>query len=220
MQVHSKGTMLDIVQAQTDLFWANQFVVSTMWVRAAAQDFVFVPELDGSPIRDAGANEQQIFFFITVADYFFHNFRARPNKAHFTLQHVQQLRQFVKLIFPQKVSGSCDARVICRCLGPADLFGIQHHGAQLADAKGPPQTTSAYPAIKHRPWGVEGDPYCASRQQWRDNQKSTRGDDDIKKPFHCCLALLSCWSGPVARVDLGRAGLRNTCHRPASVPTP
>src|SRR6266481_251388 len=196
MQVHGKGAMLNIVQPQTNLFRANQLVIGTMRVRAAAQNLIFVAKPDGSPVRNAGANQQQILFFIGVGTYFVHDFGARPDEAHFTLQHVQQLRQFVQLIFAQKVPCPCDPWIIGRGLGSADLFGIKDHGAQFPNAEGTPQTSGAHAPIKHRPGGIESDPYRANCQQRRDQQKSTEGNDNIKESFHCPLPRSSAGAAP------------------------
>src|ERR1044072_4988141 len=64
------------------------------------------------------------------------DFRARADEAHFSAQHIPELREFIQFSAPQEPAKSSDARVVIAGDGGAARIGIGNHGAKLPDKEG------------------------------------------------------------------------------------
>ncbi len=78
-------------------------------------------------------------------------FRPRANQAHFPLQNIPQLRNFIKLGIPQPAPNWCDARVIF-CSYPRSILTIRaiDHRTEFQDVKILAMQANPWSTIEHR----------------------------------------------------------------------
>jgi hypothetical protein len=109
--------------------------------------------------------------------------RTRPNKGHFSPDHIQYLRQFIQAELPKDSAHSGHARIV-----PAGLLDERSivecsHGAELIDVERPAiQTTPSLPK-QNRFAGVQ--PYKAG-----DNDQSWQHNPEHHDPHHQVEAVL------------------------------
>ncbi len=105
-------------------------------------------------------------------------FRARPNEAHFSLQHGPGLRQFIDAQFSQPVTKAGNARIVL--FRPDRLprhFGVLPHGAQLHDPEFLAIKADALLTIKGRPLAIQ-------LHQQRAQQDDRSGQDQQDQAGH------------------------------------
>ena len=76
---------------------------------------------------------------MTVPEHFniFWDLGPRSDDAHVPFQHVHELGKLIKFRPPEYASDRCDARVADGCYLQAVDSGIDHHGPELEQQKGP-----------------------------------------------------------------------------------
>src|SRR4029077_5000324 len=77
--------------------------------------------------------------------------RSGTDEAHFTPNHVEELRQFVKPVLSNEPPDACYSRIILLCpLGSFFGLGVDSHGTKLQDIENFATETYTRLTIKHR----------------------------------------------------------------------
>src|SRR5579864_5106626 len=95
---------LRVFQSQPDFLRTNLLPVRLMRIGTAPQNLAFVTKPQRSPVRYSRTNGQQLPFLRRIEIHLRKNFRPRSDNAHFALQHIYELGQFIEFIFSEKRS--------------------------------------------------------------------------------------------------------------------
>jgi len=162
---------------QLDFFWQTITDVELFDVGRPAQEGRFVAEEQAGQVGNAGFAVQDLALFRGVVLDIARHLRAGADKAHFAGQDVPQLRQFIELGFAQDAAQARDARVFTRGQRGAEPLGLEDHGTELPDAKGPAEPAHADLTVEDRAAIGELDAQAnqqAQREHQDDAQSSAR----------------------------------------------
>jgi hypothetical protein len=139
----------------------------------------FIPESEGSKVRDSGRGLQELFIF--GAKYFYMLFELRPNadQLHLALQDIHKLWQFIQLEFSEK---SADARHsnVTRSGHRTALGGAENHAPEFKELKFSETLANADLGIENRAAIVKFDRQGDHRKNRRQQDEPSGGAKRIK----------------------------------------
>src|SRR5208282_3648512 len=118
--------------------------------------------------RDAGFHVKAPVVVKFVMIDFVDGMRPRSNQAHFSAQHVPELREFVEAIAADDTADAGDSGVVVNFENRAfslvavaqlflQVFGVGHHGAKLIAAEAAPFGAGAFRGVDNRTGRVQPD---------------------------------------------------------------
>src|SRR5262249_326368 len=127
-QVQHEAALLDVARVVRELDRHDIRHVGRLGRGRPAEQLVFIAELYGSEVGDAGQDGQDLVGdSVRIEAHVFRHFRARAHQAHVTRDHVQELRQLIELVAAQEAARARDARILAyRDLAPATSLAMAH----------------------------------------------------------------------------------------------
>src|SRR5215510_14227536 len=171
-EVEEQRKILDVVEVVLQLLQRifNRGAVAIPDLRPAGE-----PRFHGQPfhvIRD----------FLLEALHELRSFRPRPDEAHVTEQHIDQLRELVQTGAAEDRSHPRDARIgFLRPHRSRALLGIPTHGAELVENEDTAVLAGPRLAIEHGARRLELDGDGGQRHQRRRKNQSHRGYGDVEE---------------------------------------
>ena len=142
--------MVQVIQVDFHFVRPNDIVIISFWVGLLSKQFFLIAILDACWTSDAWTELQNAAVItlqlVGIAWYI----GARPDKAHLSNKHIDQLGEAVHLAVTQPVSHTRDTRVVGR--GDRIAFRLMKHGSELADSERFSVLTDAFLHKEHRPF--------------------------------------------------------------------
>src|SRR5262249_40429181 len=104
-QVPPEGARSKISDIQAEFFRQDGFAIENIGVRRGAQDLFFVAIKQGRQVRNSRTHRQDCLPGWSAGLDIFRRFRTGPHQAHVALEHIEELRQLVELVFPEQGAG-------------------------------------------------------------------------------------------------------------------
>src|SRR5215510_10900111 len=96
-----------------------------------------MPVYQGGEVGDPWPDLEDLFIIPAKQLDILAHLWAWADKTHVSLQHVEQLGEFVKLGLAQNSSCPRDAGICSNCDRSTPVWSAVHHGAELINKKGP-----------------------------------------------------------------------------------
>ena len=110
---------------------------------------------------------------------------ARPDDAHVTPEHIQQLRQLVHRPFPQPAPDPRDAIIVLAYTQPApDRLSSDHHRAKFVATKIPPPLSHAILDKQNGPAIIQLDRQRDQSDERREKKQNAGSDGDIEESLY------------------------------------
>src|SRR5579864_7466145 len=109
--------------------------------------------------------------------------RARADGAHFALEDVEELREFVEVGSAQKAPDPRRPGVIPPRPNGGSVFRVPNHRANLVCAKDSPALAHSFLNIKDRAARIEIDRRRDERQDHGKTEEAEKGQNDVDEPL-------------------------------------
>ena len=140
--------MVQVIQVDFHFVRPNDSVIISLWVGLLSKQFFLITVLDACWTSDAWTELQNAAVITLQLVSIAWHIGARPDKAHLSNKHIDQLGEAVHLTVTQPVSHTRDARVVGR--GDRIALQLMKHGSELADSKRFAVLTNAFLHKEHR----------------------------------------------------------------------
>ena len=142
--------MVQVIQVDFHFVRPNNIIVISFWVGLLSKQFFLITVLDACWTSDAWTELQNAAIITLKLVGIARHIRTRPDKAHLSNKHIDQLGEAVHLTVTQPVSHTRDARVVGR--GDRIALRLMKHGTELADSERFAVLTDAFLHKEHWPF--------------------------------------------------------------------
>ena len=114
-----------------------------------AHDLVQVDKFHAAVVGNAGPDLQNVQFLTLILLHIPQKLRPGADEAHFAQEHLAQLGDFVQLGLSQEIADPGDPGIPEGGGAAADLVGVFHHAAELADPEGLAPVAAPFRPVKY-----------------------------------------------------------------------
>lgn len=146
---------MNVLQTQLDFFRTDLFSIRLMRIGASFEDSAFIAKTQGSPVGDSGAYRQQFPLLRGICLHLGEHFWTGSDQAHIAFEHIDELREFVELVFSKESSQTSDAWIVTRCRWATELIGANNHRPEFENEEGLASESSSACSIESRPRRIQ-----------------------------------------------------------------
>jgi len=172
--------LVNVLELPSNLFRPDPLEVLSVRVRTPSEKLLFIAAPDGRLVSNSRfyAKDRSLFFSEQV--YVFLDFWPRPHEAHFSEQHIEELRKFVELVPTQSSAERSDPWIIATCTSATQLFSICDHCPEFPHSKQLPIASDADTSVKGRTWGGQPNADCYHKKKRRNEDEQNQRADQVE----------------------------------------